>query len=191
MVDIDFARPFRQFVDDPLGAVQKVSNQIAQIPLTRTQTSYGLTIHAQVGNKRAVIGAVNRISLNETMELEEVYEVDKDARGLPRELIPQILSNRTLQLSRYELYAAQLKEVFGTPELFTLLDQTGPLNLRLSWKFPGSDSVLSVIPHLQQDLRIYMFANCYFTNLGKTISADDVIVRSEGTIVWGNLLRLQ
>lgn len=186
--------PVKAFLDDPIGTLQRGQDNGQRIPNTRTKTSFALTIHAIVGNRRGVIGGINRIAVRQSRTVEEEYEVESFARGLPRELIPQILSNRIVTLKRYELYKATIKQVFAAEyvpggELLTLLDQTSPFTIRLSWSDPEPTDLGAIARNVPQR-HVYEYMNCYFTDMGEEVSTTDVIVQADATMVWGNIRQL-
>lgn len=192
----DIVRPqVRAFLNDPIGTIQRGVDNGQRIPVTRTKTSYALTIHAIVGNRRGVIGAINRIGVKEVRGVDEEYEVETFNRGLPRELIPQLLSGRTISLKRYELYTQTIRQVFAAQyipggELITLLDQSSPFSVRLSWKSPEPTDLGAIARGVPQT-RVYEYVNCYFTDMGNEVSTGEVIVQAEATMVWGNVRPLQ
>lgn len=182
----------RAFLDDPIESLRRGIDNGQRVPDTATETSYALTLHARVGNKRGQIGAVHNISLRQHLTVDEEFEVDLFGRGLPRELIPQIVSGRTIQLQRYELYRASMSEIFGAPELLTLADQTGTISLRFTTKAPQPSSILGAfIRDPSSQMRVYEFIDCYIVDMGKTYSTDRVIVGAEASLIWRNLIRLQ
>lgn len=189
-------RPFRAIVDDPLGSLNRGvgSTNSSDIPATSTRTSYGLTIHAKKGNYGyAQIGAVHEVSVNQTLTVEEEFEVNALSKGKPRELVPQNLTARSLTLQRYDLYANILEEVFGSPELITLADQLGPVSMRMHWRSPTDRTALGLLlPQMTQSssLRVYEFTDCWITTLGRTYSTGNTIVGASATITWRDLRRI-
>lgn len=185
------SKPFRQFIDDPLGSSKQILESGHGVPDTSTVTSYALRLHARVGNRRAVIGAVHEIALDQSRQVDEEYEVNALGTGLPRELTPQNVSTRTLTLRRYDLYAQTIEQLFGSPELLTLADQLGPLSMRLSWQSPQAGSLsASLLNQPTARTRVYEFVDCYITTLGRTVSTDNVIVGANASMVWRTIRRL-
>src|SRR5687768_146493 len=186
MADFDILKPARRFgaafLDDPVGTLLRGTDNGQRIPVSKTVTSYALTIHATVGLRRGVVGAIHEISTAQTLAIDEEYEIDALARGFPRELIPQIVSGRTITVQRYDLYRSTLEQVFGEPELVTLADQTGPLSLRLTWRAPEPSSIVGAfVRDPASQLSVFEFSNVYIQNLGRTISMNNVIVGSNAT----------
>lgn len=185
----DFTEPFRAFVDDPIGKLTRSPDNGNRAPQTKVQTSYSILLKAQVGAKRAIIGAVHEFSPQQTLSVDEEFEVNSFGKGLPRELVPQALTGRTIRLARYELYQESIEAVFGLPELLTLADQTGPISLILSWKDPNATALTNFLPQTvnTQRNRAIIFSGCYLTSLGKTYSTQNVIVGADATLVWTNI----
>ena len=192
--------PFRGFKDDPLGSLLRAADTGQRLPETRTKTSYALTLHATAGNRRGVIGAVHDVSTRQGYQVEEEYEINAQGRGLPRELVPQLVSTRTLTLRRYDLYTKTMEQVFGLEGYFDpseplgplgLVDQIGPISMRMTWKTPEPLSVASVFLSPKNELVVYEYCDCYITELGRTVSTGDVIVKADATMVWRSVRRLQ
>lgn len=182
----------RGFLEDPTGTLVRGVNAPSGVPDTATQTTFGITLHAQVGNRRAPIGAVYGLGFDQTLQVDEVFSVDRNARGLPAELIPQTLTGRTIRLERYDLWRSNMEAVFGPgKELITLCDQTGPLSLRISWRAPANTLTAIAFPERVRSLRVYEFTGCYLTQLGRQLQAGgDAISKASGALVWSNVLRL-
>lgn len=187
----DLTKPFKDFLGDPIGTLRRGADNGQRVPSTRTKTSFALTIHATVGKRRGVIGAIYEISPNQMLQVDEENEVNAQATGLPRELIPQLVTGRTLDIKRYDLYTNTIEQVFSGPkEIVTLAEQIGPVNVRLMWKSPERSSLGPIVGGAV--MQVYEFVDCYITKIGRTISAqDDVIVRADAAMVWRNIRQLQ
>jgi hypothetical protein len=179
------------FFDDPIGTILRQTDNGQRVPVTRTKTAYSLTIHARVGTRQGVIGAIHEISTRQRQDVDEEYEVDALGQGLPREMVPQIVSSRTIQLRRYDLYSATIEQVFGAPtELVTLANQIGPVSLRFMWKAPTANDLNLLLPN-QTQLVAFEYTDCYITDLGRTVSTSDIIVKADASLVWRNCRQLQ
>lgn len=185
-------RAFQGFKDDPLGSLQRGVDNSAGVPNTRTRTSYALTLHARVGKKVGVIGAVHEIVSSQSLQLDEVYEVNALSKGVPRELIPQILSRRSMNIGRHDLYASTIETVFGLPAELALVEQTlGPVSIRWQWKVPGNAYEALALPQLTPRMAIYEFVDGYLTTLTRTANANNVIVGTQGVLTWRTIRQLQ
>lgn len=181
--------PLKAFANDPLSQLRSGIDNGQRVPVTKTMTSYSMTIHARVNGKQGVIGAVHEIGLNQTQTIDEEYEVDSLGKGIPREIIPQILSSRTLTLQRYELYTATMEQVFGQPALITLADQVSPVSVRLLFKRPEPSDVAAVLQN-NSKMTAYEFTNCTISNLTKTYSMGNIIVGANATLIWRDIVPL-
>ena len=191
MAASDFiTKPIQGFKDDPIGTLLRGVDNGQRVPVTKTRTAYSLTIHAVVGQKRGVVGAIHEISTRQRQAVDEEWEVDPLGRGLPRELVPQAIEGRTITLRRYDLYAATIEQIFGAPELITLADQLGPVSLRLMWKVPNSGDI-DLITQQQSTISVYEYTDCWITDLGRTMSTANIIVGADATLIWRNCRRLQ
>lgn len=112
---------------------------MATVPNTNVRMSHALTL--RVGSR--VCGAVHAYAPSSSRRLEDVFEVEVNAVGKPREIIPGPLESRELRVSRYDLYLTVMEEIFGSTELINLTDQTRPFTLREAWVGPGLAGALS------------------------------------------------
>lgn len=171
------------YIQDPAAAVQRalqlrgVPPASRVVPNTRTRTTHGLTLRD--GRTGRLFGAIHTFSPKQTRAVEEEFEINRDSRGIPVDLVPQNLTSRTLGLSRYDLYTRVMEELFGTTELHILTDQRRPFRIRETWLAPATVAVLGAGP------RIYEYIDCWFTDIGRTLSAsDDRIVKVEATLMF-------
>lgn len=170
-------------------------------PVTAAKTSHALSIHMVMGKNRAQVGGITSISYNQSVILDEEYEVNRFATGLPKELVAQILNTRTLSIDRYELWHTPLMRLINptatvsAPELLSLVQQV-PFEIRTRWTEPNTnlgillgDAVInSFLTSSNSKRNIYCFKGCKFTTLGQTLSAEgDRSVLMKGNITWKSL----
>lgn len=157
-----FGQEFQQFLN------------VGKLPNTRTRLTHALTIRS--GNGR-VVGALKAFSPAQSRVVEEEYEVDAQASGMPIDLVPQIVNRREIRVVRYDLYNRLMEEAFGTDEIVVLADQSRPFALREVWRGPAGVLV--------GGQRIYEYRGCWFTDIGRTLDADsDRVSAADATIVW-------
>lgn len=194
------ADPIKGFLDDPIATLKKGSPDNGQrVPGTTVRTSFSLTLHATVYDaakgivRRGVIGAVSEIVPRQQMKVDEEYELDRFGRGLPRELVPQNLTNRSLTLRRYDLYTKNIEQIFNGNALVMLIDQRTPISLRMTWRDPNPSLVGQIAnpETYTAATQVYEFSDAYITDLGRTISTNNVIVGADATLIWRKLTRLQ
>jgi len=169
------------FINDPVGSIQRELNRRGLpsptpfIPNTRTRTSHALTIRD--GATGQLIGAIYTFAPKQARTLEEEYEINRDTRGLPVDIVPQNLTTRTLQIARYDLFTKIMEDVFGHKEMVILTDQKRPFRIRETWRDPAAI--------LGGGRRIYEYTGCWFQDLGRTLSAtDDRIVKVDATLMF-------
>ena len=136
----------------------------SRVPHTRTRTSHGLTI--RVGGGR-IVGAVQSVQHSQSRQIDEEWEINRGHRGAgPADLVPQNVTTRTLQVTRYDLFVRNMEEVFDTSgEIVSLSDQFRPFSLRTIWQSP--------VGIVLGGRRIYEYSGCWFSSIGRNVSVDD------------------
>jgi hypothetical protein len=128
------------------------------------------------------IGAVHSIRFEERLTLEEEYEVNALAIGLPRAIVPQNLLTRSITLERYDLYASTLEQLLGIEvdgiEGLSLASNAGPLALHVYKTSPITGQVQT---------RVYQ--GCYCESVGRTVDAkNNTIVGANAVLRWKNYM---
>ncbi len=153
-----------------------------QPPNTRTQTSHGLTIHAN----GIIIGTVNQWAPDQSLAITPVFEFGSvtgpfgNLYGTPYEQVPGNVSGMQIRVQRFDIYTAQMEEAFGTRDLVMLTadpgqtDVTGQLTLREEWRTPNNENDYNII-----------YDGCWFSNIGRTFqTTDNRIVNVNATIMY-------
>jgi hypothetical protein len=199
-----FTAPFKNFgksiTSDPLNTLLRYTDNGVKFPATTTVTSYALTLHGRVKGFSRPIGAVREFGVNQSLTLDQEYDVAIGNTGLPRELIPQTLNNRTIRLVRYDIYRGMFEQVFGYPfEMAMLNQQFGPITMRMTWKTPNGSPFADALranngskegqspeeaKRAQSSTLIFEYQGCYFTTFGRTVSSENVIVMANADITW-------
>lgn len=139
-------------------------------PNTYTRLDHALTIRSAQGR---TIGAINGWEPQEDVQIEEEFEVDVNASGLPVDVIVQNLTGRVINISRYDLYAAKMETAFGTRNLIMLSQQTKPFSVREIWRNPDGT------------VEAYIYSGCWFRSRGKHHRADgNRIVQVNAVLIW-------
>jgi len=165
-----------------------------QPPLTQTASSHSITIRTDQGIK---VGRIQSWSPSMSRQIDTIFEVQANNTGEPVERVPQIQGGNRISVERYELYNSHIGEAFGvitvnngssTPaetgssnqlDLVNLTRQIKPFNVREVWGDPFGD------------IRAYIYAGCWFSDLGITISAtDDRIIKARATLEFTRRIRL-
>lgn len=192
----EFAAPYKgianaQNLKEGADALLRFIDDGIKFPKTTTATTFALTLHLKLPgtNGYIPIGAVHECSHTHSLTVDEEFDVNLGSRGVPRALIPQNTSGRSITFQRYDLYTSRLEQVIGgqaTP-LLLLSNQLGPLSMRFMWKSPKSSNPLlgnSFPSGSDGGLYAYAFLDCYMTSMQRTMSAQNVIVGTSGTITW-------
>lgn len=155
-----------------------------QPPNTKTQTAHAITIHAN----GQLIGAINEWSPKQSMEVNAVYEFGNRTgpygsdRGAPYEKIPGNITGQTIDVTRYDIYTAQMENAFGLGASLDMLSSdpgmadggTGHLDIREHWHTPGG-----------ADDYVIIYWGCWFSSVGRTIrTTGDRIINVNATIEY-------
>lgn len=162
---------------DGIDAVRAVLDRVqlpGDPPRTSIRTSHGALLWARVGTRRGIIGAVTRMQFEQSVDLEEVYEIQPNTNGCPVDIIVQNLKGRQITVDLFETNRTLFEAVFGTPDLTLLSNQNVQLALREMERRPGGRLV-----------HTYQYDGVRIRNWGRQMNADDDrIVRCNATFVW-------
>jgi len=127
-----------------------------------------------------VIGACYEFNQNQGIQIDDEYEIDLNAHGLPAEMIPQALTTRDVRLARIDLYTEIFEDVFYEGfELVDLTHQRVPFRLREVWRGPAIR-------------RIYEYFPCYIQTMSRDLGANnDRVTRVVAAIRWGRRTKVQ
>jgi len=157
------------------------------LPLTNVRTSHALTIRAN----GVTVGLINGWDNSQGRTITPVFEVDVDDSGNPVENVPGNANGLTLTISRYDTYPIRMEDAFGTPDLVMLTRQNRPFDLFEVWSIPVSIQSLSKEPAVLLDTERYVYTNCWFSSLGRTLRADDNrIVNVNASIVYAKKVKV-
>lgn len=180
-----------QFIGDPVGsllggtalfdgfdAYRAVLDRIQlpqDPPRTVARSSHGALLHATVGTRRGIVGMCYKLSFQQAVQTEDIFEIQPSSRGLPVDIVTQNLTTRTISASMFELNGRLFEDVFGTGADLTLLSEASVnLALREIERRPGGRYV-----------HTYQYDGVRITNFGRSMNADDDrIVRVEVSFVW-------
>jgi len=161
---------------------QDTGSQPVNPPLTQTASAHSIVIKTDKGIK---IGRIQSWNINLARAMDTLYEVGPNVTGEPIERVPQVQTTNSIAVNRYELYASHLGEAFGvqlidpTNDMYTLVLQTNPFHVREIWRDPFGG------------MRAYLYANCWFSSMGQTISAtDDRIIKVNATLEFTRKIRV-
>lgn len=171
------------------------------VPNTRTRMSHALHVRA-FGR---VVGGIFQWDVSQSRTIDREYELGPNEHGLPRDQIPQDISELTIRVSRFDLYTDLMEEVFGNSEFVNLCDQYRPFSLREIWAAPAGGSVIAAnvagalgvqnplatsalatgfSSILNGGTRLYDYLGGFFTTINRrSSSTDDRTVRCDGTLI--------
>lgn len=154
------------------------------LPLTRTRTSHGFTLHAAYqGRAPRIIGALQSVHFGQSRPVDDEFEVEANATGLPIDQVPQTLSRREISFDRFDTFSTILEEIFGGAELIMLIDQAHPLAIREVWKDPSG--------LLTTTTRAYQYNNVYMVDFDRQMSSTDSrIVGTKVVFKYRNRIRV-
>lgn len=138
------------------------------VPTTNIRTSHAISI--LVNTK--VVGQIQSWAPTQSKTITATFELNSDTSGEPTENIPGNLSGLTIQVSRYDLFASKMEEVWGkSNNLWMLSKQLHPFVVQEKWKNPDNTTE-------------YMnYEGCWFSQLGRNMSAQgDRIVLVNATL---------
>lgn len=156
----------------PPNAVVAGANAALNPPTTIARTSHSLTI---LGPDGTAIGLIQNWGPNMSRAVTPIYELNADTSGRPVENIPGNLQGLTMNVTRFDIWNRRMEQVFGSVDLYMLSNQKAPFSVRERWVWSDNS------------IEIWEYAGCYFTSLGRTISATDqrtVLVNSNITYLF-------
>lgn len=187
------------FLDNPVGSINDAIGRATVLgvplasfrpvgpPSTKTRSSLALTLHVQPPGKAArIIGAVDGVKFGQSRGVDEEFEVNQSAQGLPVDLIPQTVANRTITVDRFDLYVAVLEELLGTDEIVNLSDQYLPLVFREVWRDPTSSGFFT------SSSRAYVYTGVLIKEFGRDMRSNDParLVKANATFVYKQRFRV-
>jgi hypothetical protein len=93
--------------------------------------------------------------------VEREFEIEPNAVGEVADIVPQIMTEQSLQVARWDLYDKVFEEIFGTGELEMLTDQYRGFRLREVWKSPAAI--------LASRGRLYEYSPCWIERKGRVM----------------------
>lgn len=140
------------------------------VPETSIRTSHAISIYPSVGN--VPIGQIQTWAPNQSRTITPAYELKSDTSGNVTENVPGNVTGLTIQVSRYDLFASKMEEVWGSSKsLWMLGNQLNPLEIREKWRGPTGT------------VETYLYRGCWFSQLGRNMQAQgDRIVMVNATL---------
>jgi beta-glucanase (GH16 family) len=149
------------------------------VPQTSIRTSHAVSI--QVGT--TTIGQIQTWAPNQSRTITPGYQLASTLDGVDSgevfENVPGNVTGLTIQVSRYDLFASKMEEVWGLPVAFNMLtSQSQPLTISEKWTNPDNSG------------ERYEYTGCWFSQLGRNLQAQgDRIVMVNATLSYVKIRR--
>lgn len=144
------------------------------MPIPQTNlisTSHGISI--MFGGD--TIGMIQTWNPGQTRGVASAYELRADTSGEVVEQVPGNLGGLTIGITRYDLFKKKMEQIWGF-KMIMLTDQKNAIDIK--------EKLLSKTD-VGTTTEIFMYEKCWFTNLGRTISATgDRIINVNATLAY-------
>lgn len=139
------------------------------VPQTGIRTSHAISISA--GGR--TIGQIQTWAPTQSKTITPAYELRSESSGNVTENVPGNITGLTIQVSRYDLFASKMEEVWGSSKaLWMLSNQLVPLQITEKWSSPGLTES-------------FVYYGCWFSQLGRNMQAQgDRIVLVNATLAY-------
>lgn len=147
------------------------------LPRTETRLNHGLFIRV----KGRGIGAILNFDVDQALQTRDEFELTVDEAEVahlhPNHISAQLLSERTINVTRADLYLDLMERVFAGDYLDMLSQQRYRFDLDEVWREPGGA--------IFGGGSLWRFKDCIFERLNRSNDAGgDRVVRVSGTIRW-------
>lgn len=111
--------------------------------VTQTALVTSITLHATAANsQRNIIGQINKLTPHETRTITDSFVIGNSPPDIPFELIPGVVTGRTLTATFVSLYVNNALQAFGRDDqaglLASLADQNSPVDIEVSLLNPNT-----------------------------------------------------
>ena len=147
------------------------SKSYSKIPNVDTRTDHSISIRAG----GVTVGRIQDWAPSQSRSVSPLYELNSATSGGMAEQVPSVISGLTITVSRYDLYADRMEDIWGENSFLLLTDQTTPFRINERWDNPD-DTV-----------EIWTYVGCWFTSLGRNHSAQgDRITKVSASLAYTN-----
>lgn len=149
-------------------------------PETTIRTSHAVSIKAD----GVTVGQIQTWAPTQSRTVTPTYQLGADIRdyrsGDVYENVPGNVTNLTIRVDRFDLYQSRMEQVWGIAANIQMLgQQTASLEIDEMWRHPD------------QTIERYVYSGCWFTSLGRTLSAvGDRIVNVNATLQYVKVRQL-
>jgi len=143
------------------------------VPNTTIRSSHAVSLRAA----GTTIGQIQTWAPNQSRTVTPAYELRAETSGEVIENVPGNVTGLTIQVSRYDLFASKMEQVWGTPKaLWMLTDQNNKIEVEEKWSNPDGTS------------EKFIYFDCWFSQLGRNLQAQgDRIVMVNATLNYARV----
>ncbi len=147
---------------------------MGRTPVTSIRTSHAVSIRAG----GTTVGQIQTWAPNQSRTVTPGYQLAASLDGVDSgevtENVPGNVTGLTIQVSRYDLFASKMEEVWGTSTSFYMLTaQYEPLEILEKWANPDGTT------------EQFNYSGCWFSQLGRNLQAQgDRIVMVNATLSY-------
>jgi len=150
------------------------------VPNTTIRTSHAVSI--RVGS--TTIGQIQTWAPNQSRTITPGYQLASTLDGIDSgevtENVPGNITGLTIQVSRYDLFASKMEQVWGTSDsLWMLTKQSNKIEIEEKWSNPvgGGEK--------------FTYFDCWFSQLGRNLQAQgDRIVMVNATLAYARVRKM-
>ena len=149
------------------------------IPQTTIRTSHAVAIKYQ----SVTIGQIQTWAPSQSRTITPAYQLASfagtTASGEVTENVPGNITGLTIQISRYDLFASKMEEIWGDVAFWMLTKQVNKLEIDEVWENPD------------ESRERYTYEDCWFSQLGRNLQAQgDRIVMVNATLNYARIRKI-
>lgn len=143
------------------------------VPNTTIRSSHAVSLRAA----GTTVGQIQTWAPNQSRTVTPAYELRAETSGEVIENVPGNITGLTIQVSRYDLFASKMEQVWGTAQaLWMLTQQNNKIEVEEKWSNPDGTS------------EKYIYFDCWFSQLGRNLQAQgDRIVMVNATLNYARV----
>ena len=147
------------------------------VPNTTIRSSHAVSIRVA----STTIGQIQTWAPNQSRTVTPAYQLASTLNGIDSgevvENVPGNITGLTIQVSRYDLFASKMEQIWGTAQaLWMLTKQVNQIEVEEKWTNPDNTS------------EKYTYFDCWFSQLGRNLQAQgDRIVMVNATLNYARV----
>ena len=141
-----------------------------RVPVTTVRTDHAVSLVVA----GSTIGHVQSWAPQQARNVTPIYEINAAGQGNVLENVPGISTGLVISVTRFDLYASRMEQVWGPRFDITMLtEQHNPLTITERWENPTGK------------IEIWTYTGCWFSSLGRNHSASgDRITRVNASLMY-------